>query len=62
MSIIRAYRSQDEFVKRMEKNIDEHYVYFFNDRASDRWYIEIQTLASLFDDINFLKLYSLGWH
>jgi hypothetical protein len=59
VSIIRAYRSQDEFVKRMEKNIDEHYVYFFNDRASDRWYI-IQIKKLVYSMILILEnLYSI---
>jgi len=37
ISTIRAYRAQERFVRTMENNIDEYFVYYFSTTVSNRW-------------------------
>ncbi|CAF0716997.1 unnamed protein product [Brachionus calyciflorus] len=56
VSTIRAFGSQNQFIKRMEKNVDENTVYIYTANCAERWLILrldfianlIAALASLF--------------
>lgn len=37
MSTVRAYHAQETFIKRMESNIDEYFVYYYSNTVSNRW-------------------------